>query len=84
VYLFRHGKRSEYKIGKTYEAVRREGEIRLQLPEKIEPIHYIQTDDPSGVETYWHNRFKDKRMNGEFFKLTSSDVKAFKKWKKII
>lgn len=83
VYLIKHGSRNEYKIGKTYDPLRREGEIRLQLPEKIKPIHYIETDDPSGIEAYWHNRFKEKRINGEWFKLLGDDVKTFKRWKKI-
>ncbi len=83
VYLIRHGNRKEYKIGKTYNPIRREGEIRLELPEKVEPIHTIATDDPSGVEKYWHNRFSDKRKEGEWFELSADDVRAFKKWKRI-
>jgi hypothetical protein len=83
VYLLKHGSRREYKIGKTFNTLRREGEIALQLPEKLEPIHYIQTDDPSGVETYWHTRFSEKRKEGEWFALTPSDVRAFKRWKRI-
>lgn len=83
VYLIRHGNRNEYKIGMTYNPIRREGEIRLELPEKIEPIHTIATDDPYGIEHYWHNRFKDKRKEGEWFALSSDDVRAFRKWKRI-
>ena len=83
VYLFKHGTRNEYKIGKTYNPLRREGEIRIELPEKVKPIHYIETDDPSGIEAYWHNRFKEKRINGEWFNLLSADIKAFKRWKRI-
>ena len=83
VYLIKHGSRREYKIGKTFNPVRREGEISLQLPEKIEPVHYIKTDDPSGIEKYWHNRFAEKRKQGEWFALTPADVAAFKKWQRI-
>jgi len=83
VYLIQHGKRREYKIGKTYNPIRREGEIRLQLPEVLSPIHYIETDDPAGIENYWHNRFSNKRKEGEWFELSASDVSAFKRWKKI-
>jgi len=83
VYLVKHGSRREYKIGKTFNPIRREGEIALQLPEKLEPIHYIKTDDPSGIEKYWHRRFADKRKEGEWFALSAADVQAFKKWKRI-
>jgi len=83
VYLLRHGSRQEYKIGRTNNPIRREGEIRLELPEKIQPIHYIETDDPSGIENYWHSRFASKRKEGEWFSLTTNDVKAFKRWRKI-
>ena len=81
VYLFRHGK--YYKIGKSNDTVRRGNEIKIQLPEKLDLIHEIKTDDPSGIEAYWHKRFDSKRMNGEWFDLNSSEIKAFKRWKKI-
>lgn len=83
VYLIKHGSRSEFKIGRTLSPIRREGEMRLQLPEKITPVHYIETDDPGGVEAYWHTRFAAKRKEGEWFALTPDDVRAFKKWKRI-
>ncbi len=83
VYFLKHGSRREYKIGRTYNRLRREGEIGIELPEKIEPIHVIMTDDPSGVEAYWHRRFASKRKEGEWFALTNQDVRAFKRWKRI-
>lgn len=79
VYLLKAGK--DYKIGRTNDVFRRHGELKVQLPEKGEPIHYFQTDDPSGIEAYWHNRFKDKRKNGEWFALDAADIKAFKRRK---
>jgi hypothetical protein len=82
VYLAKSGR--FYKIGKTNSLGRRGYELALQLPEKPRTIHAIQTDDPSGVEAYWHNRFMDKRKGGEFFDLNASDVAAFKKWRKIV
>jgi hypothetical protein len=83
VYLIKHGTRNEYKIGKTKNPIRREGELRIELPEKVEPIHYIKTDDPSGIESYWHSRFAEKRKEGEWFSLTAEDVRAFKRWRRI-
>lgn len=83
VYLLKHGSRREYKIGKTYNPLRREGELAIQLPEKLQPVHYIETDDPSGIESYWHSRFASKRKEGEWFALSAEDVRAFKRWKRI-
>jgi hypothetical protein len=77
VYLLKHGK--AYKIGRSTEVSRRYKEIRTQMPYKTEEIHVIETDDPAGIEAYWHNRFMDKRLEGEWFELSAADVKAFKK-----
>jgi hypothetical protein len=73
------GKR--YKIGHTESVPRRHRQIALELPEKPEVVHVIATDDPSGIETYWHNRFASKRTNGEWFALTPDDVRAFRRRK---
>jgi hypothetical protein len=83
VYLLKHGSRREYKIGRTNNPVRREGEFGIQLPDKLQPVHYIKTDDPAGVELYWHTRFKEKRKQGEWFTLTANDVRAFQRWRRI-
>jgi hypothetical protein len=79
VYMFKLGK--HFKIGKTFSVPRRHREIALELPEKPDVIHVITTDDPSGIEAYWHNRFAAKRTNGEWFALTREDIRAFKRRK---
>ncbi len=81
VYLCKSGR--HYKIGRTNDTVRRGTELRILLPEKVDLIHSIKTDDPSGVEAYWHRRFESKRMQGEWFNLSPVDVKAFKRWRRI-
>ena len=69
------------KIGMSNSVGRRLYEIALQLPEKASTVHSIRTDDPVGIEAYWHKRFQAKRKNGEWFNLDASDIAAFKRRK---
>lgn len=75
VYMLKLGK--HFKIGKSFRVPQRHREIALELPEKPDVVHVITTDDPSGIEAYWHNRFAEKRTNGEWFALSRDDVRVF-------
>lgn len=82
VYLVK-GHPGEYKIGRTNLVDRRLSELGATASIEQSLIHEIKTDDPAGIEAYWHKRFQDRRMRGEWFKLSAADVKAFRRWRRI-
>lgn len=79
VYLIKSGR--HFKIGKANSIDERHRQLKIQLPQAAEVIHKIKTDDPYGIEAYWHRRFADKRLNGEWFALSTDDIKAFRRRK---
>lgn len=79
IYLMKSGK--YYKIGRSVSTGQRERQLSIQLPEKLSTIHTIATDDPIGIEAYWHKRFEPKRKNGEWFDLDKADISAFRRRK---
>lgn len=82
VYLVK-GHPGEYKIGRTNLVDRRLSELGATASVEQSLVHEIRTDDPVGVEAYWHQRFCEKRMRGEWFRLNAADVRAFKRWRRI-
>jgi hypothetical protein len=82
VYLVK-GHPGEYKIGRTTLVDRRLSELGATSAIEQKLVHEIKTDDPAGVEAYWHKRYQAKRMRGEWFNLTAADVKVFQRWRRI-
>jgi hypothetical protein len=78
VYLLQSGKR--FKIGCSRVLERRVRSIQALVPDSS-LAHSIETDDPRGIEAYWHRRFAAKRLKGEWFELSDDDVAAFRKWR---
>jgi hypothetical protein len=79
VYLMKSGR--FHKIGHSDAPGRRQYDLAIQLPEKIDLIHKIPTGAPEAAERFWHERFKAKRKGGEWFALSAMDVKTFKRCK---
>lgn len=79
VYLMKSGR--FYKIGHSDAPGRRQYDLAIQLPEKVELIHKIPTEAPEAAERYWHERFQARRKGGEWFALTAVDIKTFRRCK---
>lgn len=80
VYLFRDGK--AYKIGNSTDPDARRDALQTGNPRRIVLVHRIVTDDPPGIEAYWHNRFRHRNANiaggDEWFFLSKEDVAAIR------
>ena len=51
--------------------------IDMVSPSDVRIVHSIETDDPEGIEKYWHARFAERRVQTkEVFRLTPDDIAA--------
>ena len=86
-YVYLVDAQEAFKIGSTRAPYRRVAELANQSAKGAELLHLIATDDPEGIEKYWHRRFDDKRItglnkqSGEWFALSPDDIRAFKRRK---
>lgn len=65
-----------YKIGKTKNLKQRTQLFGVKLPFPIEIAGYGWFEDYSSAETEYHRRYAHKRLEGEWFKLSESDVRT--------
>lgn len=74
VYILNEINGVHYKIGRTKNPSDRLRTFEIKLPFEIEYDLLIQTNDMYDLEKTLHTRFADKRVDGEWFKLTTVDL----------
>lgn len=72
VYILNGG--SYYKIGKAINITDRIKSFSPLLPFKVEILHTIQSNDYTWAEKSLHEKFAEKRSNGEWFELDALDI----------
>jgi hypothetical protein len=63
-----------YKIGLTYNIQKRLDEFRTAMPYEPKIIKIIQCSNMKKTEKYLHEKFKHKRIKGEWFNLSEKDI----------
>ncbi|MCK8818109.1 GIY-YIG nuclease family protein [Natroniella sulfidigena] len=76
VYFLKEVGGNKCKIGLTNDLDRRIGQISPKLPFQVELFHSIKTNCNYKLENFFHTMFKEKRLNGEWFELTESDLES--------
>lgn len=70
-----------YRIGSLRARGARLRRNSVRLGGQARTLHVIDTDDPEGIERYWRQRFKDKRLPNNLYRLLPDDITAFR-WRK--
>lgn len=73
-YLLRQGDSAYYKIGHTNNIKKRIEQLQTGCPIVLNLLFYAEVSDSKDSETKLHEKFWDKRFNGEWFCLEDSDV----------
>lgn len=63
-----------FKIGKSRDLERRVGEHLRNYPVSLDVIHVVIVEEMTKCESYLLSVFSDRKMQGEWFALTSEDV----------
>lgn len=76
VYLVGNFQHRCFKVGKTKNLKRRLKAMETDFPFEIRTFHFWETPWNSALERYLHIYLSDKRIRGEWFKLTAMDIDA--------
>jgi len=63
-----------WKIGKTRDLDKRHKTFDVKLPFKFALRYFIKSHDITKLEILFHNYFKNKHLNGEWYLITSDDI----------
>jgi hypothetical protein len=76
VYFFRHVGLEPVKIGysSNNNPIKRFNQFKTYAPYGAEILGFIQSDDAKELETLLHKKYALKRLDGEWFNLTVSEV----------
>lgn len=77
IYLIQ-GADSLYKIGKSKEPKKRISRLEVKLPFDIQVEHLIPSNSYHEAEIHLHERYAHRRIRGEWFDLSTSEVNEIK------
>ena len=80
LYLIHQEDSDLYKIGVSKHVRKRLKENQTGNGNKLEIIHIVPSEMPYKVEAIIHQRWQNKRKNGEWFFLEEDDVNNFEKF----
>jgi hypothetical protein len=66
-----------YKIGRAKVLKNRLSQFGLVLPFEVKLIHALKSSDMARTEWYFHDHFKERRIQGEWFDLSDRDLAFF-------
>jgi len=75
VYLLKIKGESKYKIGVSSNFKKRYNQLASKMPYKLLIVHKINSNNMYHLEKELHNRFKNKKIKGEWFNLEEKDIK---------
>ena len=78
IYILKAISQPYYKIGKTIDINARLNQIQPALPFKTKLICTILSNNINKDKLFLHEKFKDKRTNGEWFDLSNEDIKLLR------
>lgn len=78
VYLVQEINGPHFKIGHSKNPAHRQKTFNVKLPYQVEFVCLIQTNDMEKLEHQLHERFSEKRVDGEWFLLSPEDVEYIK------